>query len=260
MNRVLEALTQQSAFLQKSRIIAGIIVAACFFALTTAQAQSFEWTQLNDTFQNGAPDTNIYYDSQVKNLTNESIGLRWRVIEYSSTSTEWAAHMFDGYVAYPYFKDLNGFTTTVIPLDSLDSIVFQPVIHVMEEPGEASLVLCLHDTADSAGTYSCKTYRAVGDTIEVVGLEVAKPQSDYSLDQNVPNPFTNHTTISYSLPNNASDAMLKVHDKTGRVLLEAPLNPKASNIKIDKILDPGLYIYSMWKGSTMLASKRMIVD
>lgn len=148
----------------------------------------------------------------------------------------------------------------MIPLDSLDSIVFQPVIHVIEELGEASLVLCLHDTADSAGTYSCKTYRAVGDTIEVVGLEVAKSQSSYSLSQNVPNPFSDRTNISYSLPKNASDAMLKIQDETGRVLLEVPLDPKASNVKIDQRLDRGLYIYSMWMGSEMLASKRMIAD
>lgn len=76
MNRALEALSLQTAFLQKFRIPSGIILVICFFALTTAHTQSFEWTQLNDTFQNGTPGTNIYYDSQVKNLTGERIGLR----------------------------------------------------------------------------------------------------------------------------------------------------------------------------------------
>jgi len=82
-----------------------------------------------------------------------------------------------------------------------------------------------------------------------------------SLQQNIPNPFTNTTTISYSLPNKFSSAKIIITDKNGKQLKQLNL-PGAGKgtIHVDaSILASGAYNYSLFVDGRLIASKEMVL-
>jgi hypothetical protein len=81
------------------------------------------------------------------------------------------------------------------------------------------------------------------------------------MSQNVPNPFTNETTIQYSIPSIVTNASIEVYDLIGKKMGTYPLLIKGeSSLKItsDK-LAAGMYIYSIIGDGKVMESKRMIV-
>lgn len=87
--------------------------------------------------------------------------------------------------------------------------------------------------------------------------------TNFSLDQNQPNPFKGETTISYQLNKYAGKVSLQIFDVRGVKLYEtATSNVKAGNYSVDvKNIDfaPGMYFYSLEVDGTRVA-KKMIVD
>jgi len=79
--------------------------------------------------------------------------------------------------------------------------------------------------------------------------------------QNVPNPFDNNTTISFTLPD-AGYASLKVFDYTGRLLHEFQdeFQKGYNQIELDiKDIDAQGILYYQLDTKTHSASKKMIV-
>ncbi len=97
----------------------------------------------------------------------------------------------------------------------------------------------------------------------VTGISNITGQTDgFSMDQNVPNPFSNETLIRYNLPQSISNAYMAVYDLSGKQITTFQLTQKGtSSVKIssDK-LSAGIYIYSIIADGKVMDSKRMVVE
>ncbi len=83
----------------------------------------------------------------------------------------------------------------------------------------------------------------------------------FSLSQNSPNPFSDRTTITYSLPTDVSKAVLGVFDLNGKMLLQFNLQAgKNQQVQVSgNTLGAGMYIYSIIADGQEVISKRMIL-
>jgi hypothetical protein len=82
------------------------------------------------------------------------------------------------------------------------------------------------------------------------------------LFQNHPNPFNGFTFIDYFLPNNITDAFLRVIDNTGKLVKAFPINKTGfGQIELDcSNLASGQYHYSLLVNSKLIDNKSMIIS
>ncbi len=94
-----------------------------------------------------------------------------------------------------------------------------------------------------------------------VNLPAEIENKAFSLSQNTPNPFSEKTTISYSLPTDVSKAILAVFDLNGKMLLQFNLQSgKNQQVQVNgNTLNAGMYIYSIIADGQEVISKRMIL-
>jgi Chaperone of endosialidase/Secretion system C-terminal sorting domain len=82
----------------------------------------------------------------------------------------------------------------------------------------------------------------------------------FTLSQNTPNPFSEKTTISYTIPSNVKKATLAVFDLTGKMLLQFNLAQGKNNLTISgNTLPAGMYLYSLLADGQEVLSKRMVL-
>jgi len=82
-----------------------------------------------------------------------------------------------------------------------------------------------------------------------------------ALFQNAPNPFTEETSISYSLVENVGSATLFIYDMSGKQLRSYILHERGYS-KINIIggeLDAGMYMYSLVADGQLIGTKQMIL-
>ncbi len=93
------------------------------------------------------------------------------------------------------------------------------------------------------------------------GLPAEIENKAFGLSQNTPNPFSEKTTISYSLPTDVSKAVLGVFDLNGKMLLQFNLQAgKNQQVQVNgNTLSAGMYIYSIIADGQEVISKRMIL-
>lgn len=93
---------------------------------------------------------------------------------------------------------------------------------------------------------------------------LAKKEDDikeigFSMDQNRPNPFTNQTTINYTLPSNAK-ATISVFDMSGKFIRDYNLlDDKGQVVISSNEIGKGMFIYSLVSNGEIMVSKKMIV-
>ncbi len=82
----------------------------------------------------------------------------------------------------------------------------------------------------------------------------------FALSQNVPNPFSENTTISYNIPATAGKAILAVFDLNGKMLLQYNLQQGKNTIVVKgNTLSAGMYLYSLIADGQEVLSKRMVL-
>lgn len=81
-----------------------------------------------------------------------------------------------------------------------------------------------------------------------------------TLEQNIPNPFSDKTTIKYSLSNSGANSSIIIFDMSGKIIKEIALKQDKGELTVtaDQI-GKGLFIYSLVQNGQELASKRMII-
>jgi hypothetical protein len=81
------------------------------------------------------------------------------------------------------------------------------------------------------------------------------------LYQNAPNPFSQSTTIEYSITENVQKAMICIYDMNGKQLKCIPLHFNGyANITINgSELKTGMYLYSLIADGQVIDTKRMIL-
>jgi hypothetical protein len=81
----------------------------------------------------------------------------------------------------------------------------------------------------------------------------------FSMEQNRPNPFTDQTTINYTLPSNTK-ATIAVVDLSGKFIREYNLLSEKGQLIINSSdIGKGIFIYTLISGNEVMISKKMIV-
>ena len=85
--------------------------------------------------------------------------------------------------------------------------------------------------------------------------------SDARIEQNIPNPANNSTTINYYLPQNAGTASLNISDMNGKVLKTFSVSAKGNGqiVLQTNQLTAGTYQYSLMLNGKVVDTKKMIV-
>ena len=84
--------------------------------------------------------------------------------------------------------------------------------------------------------------------------------SNAMLYQNTPNPFTDHTEIRFSLPENVGSASICIFNMQGHMVNQISINSHQHSIILDGLkLGPGMYLYSLIAEGKLVDTKRMIL-
>ena len=80
------------------------------------------------------------------------------------------------------------------------------------------------------------------------------------LYQNSPNPFTNSTTIRFTLPDEVQNAYIYIFDMSGKMQKQIPVDASMQSVTIQGYeLSAGMYIYSLVIGGKEVDCKRLIL-
>lgn len=81
-----------------------------------------------------------------------------------------------------------------------------------------------------------------------------------TLAQNTPNPFSERTTIRFTLPENAQNAFIYIFDMSGKMQKQIPVDSSMESVIIEGYeLRAGMYIYSLVIGGKEVKTRRMIM-
>ena len=82
-----------------------------------------------------------------------------------------------------------------------------------------------------------------------------------TLAQNTPNPFSERTTIRFTLPEKAQNAYIYVFDMSGKMQKQIPVDSSMQSVTIEGYeLSAGMYIYSLVIGGKEIQTRRMILS
>jgi len=82
-----------------------------------------------------------------------------------------------------------------------------------------------------------------------------------TLAQNTPNPFSERTTIRFTLPENVQNAYIYIFDMSGKMYKQIPVNSSMQSVTIEGYeLRAGMYIYSLVIGGKEIQTRRMILS
>lgn len=95
------------------------------------------------------------------------------------------------------------------------------------------------------------------DNLKISSIELGDKNS-VVLDQNVPNPFANQTSISYSVPQNSSTSQIVFYDATGRAIKTARVNGKGQLNVFSNDLTSGTYSYSLVVDGKLVKSRKLM--
>ena len=82
-----------------------------------------------------------------------------------------------------------------------------------------------------------------------------------SMDQNVPNPFTEKTDIAIYLPESVKTATLYIYDLSGKQIEQHPIAGRGDTVMTihAERMDAGMYVYSLIADKKVVTTRKMIV-
>ncbi|WP_162200434.1 tail fiber domain-containing protein [Kordia jejudonensis] len=96
-------------------------------------------------------------------------------------------------------------------------------------------------------------------TITSEDSQKASKEVVFSMEQNIPNPFSNSATISYTLPKNAR-ATITVFDMTGKYIREYDVKGQTGELVINSNeIGKGMFLYSLISRGKIIVTKKMMV-
>ncbi len=102
---------------------------------------------------------------------------------------------------------------------------------------------------------------AVLDLNQSAAAQASVSISSASLEQNTPNPYSNSTTVYYTLPAGFTSAQIVITDNTGKTLKQLIISGQGRNsVKIDAAaLSSGSYNYSLLIDGRLIDTKKMVL-
>ncbi len=149
----------------------------------------------------------------------------------------------------PVFDKSGKLTNTIsvkaIDYDAMIPILVSTIQELNNKIGELENAL---ETADSKADRGLQTNAESGS-------------KGVFLNQNIPNPFSDRTTIKYQLPQGTSKASLIIFDMNGGIKKEFPLTENKSEITVTASqIGKGLFIYCLVQNGQILETKKMIIQ
>jgi hypothetical protein len=93
----------------------------------------------------------------------------------------------------------------------------------------------------------------------VAGEKKFDEEVDFTMDQNIPNPFNSQATISYTVPRGAK-ANISIFDMSGKYIREYNLTEQKGELLINSSeIGKGMFIYSLISEGKIMVTKKMIV-
>ena len=84
--------------------------------------------------------------------------------------------------------------------------------------------------------------------------------TDYILEQNIPNPYSDKTSIRYKLPNGITKASIVVLDLNGKLVKEYEINQNNGEQIISATdIGKGIFLYSLIDNGSIVITKKMII-
>jgi hypothetical protein len=91
-------------------------------------------------------------------------------------------------------------------------------------------------------------------------IQTTQVINGYSIEQNVPNPFSDRTSIRFQLAPGVETATLSIFNLNGSFVRDYQLNGNAGEVEIlASEIGKGMYIYSLNQNGQEIISKRMII-
>lgn len=221
----------------------------------------------------------VEFHHYVKNTGNDTVNLKWRLFPDFTGVDDWEDYVCEGILlCFPSTVRSNEFSVA-----SGDSVEIFHHVEAKNVAGTGDSKICFFDPSDSSNTVNCVTvqvealmpdtlevyigsqavYVIDGDTYEIydgtyvpLGVE-DEVIFDVELGQNVPNPFKDNTTISYSLDGMNGEVL--IHDLTGKLIQKHVLHAQAGKIQLGSDLQAGMYFYSLYNDGQHVDTKRMQV-
>ena len=80
------------------------------------------------------------------------------------------------------------------------------------------------------------------------------------LDQNLPNPFAEKTSINYVIPTDVKEARLLFYDMNGRIIKQVDITERGEGklTVYGENLQNGIYTYSLIADGKLIATKKMV--
>lgn len=102
-------------------------------------------------------------------------------------------------------------------------------------------------------------YKA-NDAVRSQIIQNSSSVNGYSIEQNVPNPFSDRTSIRFQLAPGVETATLSIFNLNGAFVRDYQLNGNAGEVQIlASEIGKGMYIYSLNQNGQEIISKRMII-
>lgn len=107
-----------------------------------------------------------------------------------------------------------------------------------------------------ARTGTAATTATVSDQVSEMNVKL----NGATLEQNVPNPLKNTTSIRYNIPDGAKNASLVINDINGRMIKQFSVKSGSGIVNVDaSLLNNGTYSYSLIVDGTRVETKKMII-
>ncbi|PWH85489.1 tail fiber domain-containing protein [Brumimicrobium oceani] len=102
-------------------------------------------------------------------------------------------------------------------------------------------------------------YKA-NDKIRQSLVQDSRELTDYSMEQNIPNPFNDRTVIRYQLAPEVNQASITIFNLNGGFVKDYPINESKGEVTVlASEIGKGMFIYSLTRNGQEIMSKRMIV-
>jgi hypothetical protein len=146
---------------------------------------------------------------------------------------------------------IEGIKEQQIQIETLQAIVYSQ---------EQEIVL-IHTSIDDYCLNNDSQSKLKSSAIDDYTKSMAETSESAILFNNVPNPFSTNTEISFSIPENSSSARLIIHDMQGIELKSFEINQKGigSIILSSSELSAGMYLYTLLVDKNIIDTKRMLL-
>jgi hypothetical protein len=114
------------------------------------------------------------------------------------------------------------------------------------------------DQIENAMSQCCNSFSSNMRSMDQSASKIAGAR----LDQNVPNPFNNSSSISYYIPSGSHNAQLMITDASGKTLKTYSITQNGSGKQIisGSELTSGMYQYSLLVDGKLVDSKKMVLS